>query len=69
MKPHLEITQDNLAAMEALAESSEEPIVMVDEIIARYMRSLGNQLIIAKAKTKSQKQIKVRMHGRSPKKV
>ena len=30
MKPHLEITGDNLAAMEAFAESNEEPIVMVN---------------------------------------
>ena len=30
MKPHLEITGDNLAAMEAFAESKEEPIVMVN---------------------------------------
>ena len=30
MKPHLEITEDNLAAMEVFAESNEEPIVMVN---------------------------------------
>ena len=29
MKPHLEITEDNLAAMEAFADSNEELIVMV----------------------------------------
>ena len=30
MKPHLEITEDNLAAMEVFAESNDEPIVMVN---------------------------------------
>ena len=30
MKPYLEITEDNLAAMEVFAESNEEPIVMVN---------------------------------------
>ena len=30
MKPHLGITEDNFAAMEAFADSSEEPIVMVN---------------------------------------
>ena len=30
MKPHLEITENNLAAMEAFAESNDEPIVMVN---------------------------------------
>ena len=30
MKPHLEITGDNLAAMEAFAESNKEPIVIVN---------------------------------------
>ena len=30
MRPHLEITEDNLAAMEVFAESNEEPIVMVN---------------------------------------
>ena len=30
MKPHLEITEDNLAAMEVFADSNEEPIVMVN---------------------------------------
>ena len=30
MKPHLEITEDNLAAMGVFAESNEEPIVMVN---------------------------------------
>ena len=30
MKPHLEITEDNLAAMEVFAESNEVPIVMVN---------------------------------------
>lgn len=30
MKPYLEITQDNLAAMEAFAQSNDEPIVMVN---------------------------------------
>ena len=30
MNPHLEITEDNLAAMEVFAESNEEPIVMVN---------------------------------------
>ena len=30
MKPHLEITEDNLAAMEVFAESNDKPIVMVN---------------------------------------
>ena len=30
MKPHLEITEDNLLAMEAFAETNNEPIVMVN---------------------------------------
>ena len=30
MKPHLEITEDNLAAMEAYAVSNDKPIVMVN---------------------------------------
>ena len=30
MKPHLEITEDNLAAMEVFAESNDEPVVMVN---------------------------------------
>ena len=30
MKPHLEITDDNLSAMEAFAETNNDPIVMVN---------------------------------------
>jgi uncharacterized protein (DUF1330 family) len=30
MKPHLDITDDNLASMEAFAESNDDPIVMVN---------------------------------------
>ena len=30
MKPHLEITEDNLAAMEAYADSNDKPFVVVN---------------------------------------
>ena len=46
-------------------EGGELPGTKVDGTIARYMRSLGNQLIIARANTTSQKQTKVRMRGRN----
>ena len=35
MKPHLEITGGNLAAMDAFAESNDEPIVMVNLVQVR----------------------------------
>ena len=35
MKPHLEITEDHLAAMEAYADSNDKPIVMVNLIQVR----------------------------------
>ena len=30
MNPHLEITEDNLLAMEAFAQTNDDPIVMVN---------------------------------------
>ena len=35
MNPHLEITENNLAAMEVFAESNEEPMVLVNLMQAR----------------------------------
>ena len=36
MKPHLEIAEDNLAAMAAFADSNAEPIVMVNLMQVRH---------------------------------